>query len=225
VVEGRLSALVRRLPAPAEFIIVLVGCSWFALAGSIVAIVTQSWATRPLVRLTNGNALATVIVELPSLALLCWIGRVRGWKFEAWGLHPSWRLAAAGGALCVATGVVASVAAWLTNLASPGAIHTHTLSELSLPFIALLVAINPVFEEMLEAGYFVQSLGRHGMWVAVLASAAFRAFLHAYQGLSALVTIFPLGLIFALAYWKWRSLWPLFVAHLLFDVYALLANR
>jgi membrane protease YdiL (CAAX protease family) len=80
--------------------------------------------------------------------------------------------------------------------------------------------INPVFEEIIEAGYFVQSLQRFGMCSAVLMSAVFRAFLHAYQGIDAVVLIFPLGLIFGFLYWKWRRLWPLFIAHILFDLTA-----
>jgi membrane protease YdiL (CAAX protease family) len=100
--------------------------------------------------------------------------------------------------------------------------HPHVVRHLSPGFLALLVAVNPVFEETLEAGYFIQSLQRHGMWVAVGASAAFRAFLHAYQGLNALLLILPVGLIFGFAYWKWRRLWPLVFAHALLDLYALL---
>ena len=74
---------------------------------------------------------------------------------------------------------------------------------------------------MIETGYFVRSLERYGMWVAVFASALFRAFLHAYQGVNAIVVIFPIGLIFGFVYWRRRQLWPLVVAHVLFDLYAL----
>ena len=56
----------------------------------------------------------------------------------------------------------------------------------------------------------------------VCASAAFRAFLHAYQGINALVLIFPLGLLVGYAYWKWRRLWPVVVAHTLLDLWALI---
>jgi membrane protease YdiL (CAAX protease family) len=34
--------------------------------------------------------------------------------------------------------------------------------------------------------------------------------------------VFAFGLIFALAYWRWRQLWPLIVAHSLSDLLALL---
>jgi hypothetical protein len=32
--------------------------------------------------------------------------------------------------------------------------------------------------------------------------------------------ILPIGLLFGFVYWKWRRLWPLFIAHALFDVFA-----
>jgi membrane protease YdiL (CAAX protease family) len=88
--------------------------------------------------------------------------------------------------------------------------------------LILTLAINPVFEEMIETGYFVRSLERYGMWGAVLGSALFRAFLHAHLGVNAIVVVFPIGLIFGFVYWRRRQLWPLVVAHALFDLCALL---
>lgn len=41
------------------------------------------------------------------------------------------------------------------------------------------------------------------------------------QGVDVLVVVFPIGLIFGFVYWKWRQLWPLVVAHVLFDLDAL----
>jgi uncharacterized protein len=104
----------------------------------------------------------------------------------------------------------------------PGAVHLLPVaSHVSLPLLILTLAINPAFEEMIETGYFVRSLERYGMWGAVLASALFRAFLHAHLGVNAIVVVFPIGLIFGFVYWRWRQLWPLVVAHALFDLYAL----
>ena len=94
-------------------------------------------------------------------------------------------------------------------------------SHVSVPMLILTLAINPVFEEMFETGYFVRSLERYGMWVAILASAVFRAFLHAHLGVNAIAVVFPIGLIFGFVYWRRRQLWPLVVAHALFDFYAL----
>ena len=71
-------------------------------------------------------------------------------------------------------------------------------------------------------GYFTHALRGFGMWPAVLASAGFRTFLHTYQGVTALVIVLPLGVTFALVYWRWGRLWPLVMAHALFSLVALL---
>ena len=63
------------------------------------------------------------------------------------------------------------------------------------------------------------------MWTAVLAGALFRASLHTlYVSFYVVAVNFAIGVIFGLVYWKWRRLWPLFIAHALFDFYALLPN-
>ena len=49
-------------------------------------------------------------------------------------------------------------------------------------------------------------------------SAFVRLLYHTYQGPLAIVTILPLGLIFAAVYLKWRNLWPLVLAHTAFNV-------
>ncbi len=174
-------------------------------------------APSPRIQVTNRVGLRLMILELLGLAVTFWIARVRSWSWKAWGFQPSWKLTGEGVLLCLGTGLVLAPIALLTNAIFPGALHRHLASSLSLPFFLLVVLINPAFEEIIETGYFVQSLQRYGMWVAVLASALFRAFLHAYQGVSALLLVLPCGLIFGFVYWKWRCLWPLYIAHVIFD--------
>ena len=311
-----IKTFVRKLPAPAEFCLVVFLCSWWAIYASIVAIANHSWSTTSppqavltgigvelnekdhkifirqvlpnapaskaglsrglviqkidgtttdgkslkdcadmirgpagskvnleLVDLTNlktntvevtrGNietmpkphttdasALTVVILELFGLAVTFWIARSRNWPLATWGFQPTWKLTGAGVLLgLVATLVIAAIAA-TANAIFPGMVHSHSVSDLSLPVLLLLGVINPIWEEALETGYFVQSLQRYGMWAAILASALFRTFLHAYHGITALLIIFPLGLIFGFIYWKWRRLWPLLIAHVIFDLYA-----
>jgi len=217
-----MTSFIRRLSAPGEFCLVLLGCAWFGIASSVSAIFTRSWNLAPRVRETNASLMLVILLELMSLALMFWVARVRSWPLGTWGLKPSWKLTGAGVLLCLAALLLGVAVSALSTLIAPGALHRRTEPHASLFLILLTVAINPVYEESLETGYFVQALGRFGMWTAVVASAAFRAFLHAYQGINALALIFPLGLLFALAYWKWRHLWSLFVAHALLDLYALL---
>lgn len=213
---------IRKLSEPAEFALVLLGCSWFATASSIVSIASHSWTHASSVRMTNASVLVTIILELQALAVMYWIGRTRTWSFEAWGLKPSWRSTGAGVLLFLAAAVLGIGVAVVSSYISPGSVHRRTDPDLSLFALVLIVGINPIFEEALETAYFVQALQRHGVWVAVVASATFRAFLHAYQGVNAIVLIFPLGLIFGYTYWKWRRLWPLLLAHALLDIWALI---
>ncbi len=311
-----ITALLRKLPAPAEFCLVVVVCAWWAIYASIAAIANHSWSSTqgaqeaitgigvelgekdhkvivrqivpntpaakaglsaglviqkidgattdgkslkdcgdmvrgpagsrvrlelvdvmhnktnavelargriegaPKPHATDRSALTVALFELFGLAITFWIARIRSWPLGAWGFRPSWRLAGAGVLLWLVMALVIGAIAASANALFTVTVHKHSVSDLSLPVLLLLGVVNPVWEETLEVGYFVQSLQRYGMWRAVLASAFFRAFLHAYHGITALIVIFPLGLIFGLVYWKWRRLWPLFIAHALFDVFA-----
>lgn len=174
----------------------------------------------PKAHTTDRSALRVMVLELFGLAVTFWIARARNWPLGAWGFRPTWKLTGAGVLLWLVTTLVIEAIAASANAVSPAMVHSASVSDLSLPALVLLVLINPIWEEALETGYFVQSLQGYGMWSAVLASAFFRAFLHAYHGITALLIIFPIGLIFGTVYWKWRRLWPLYVAHVLFDLVA-----
>ena len=217
-----MKSFIRNLSAPAEFFLVVLVCFWWGIPGSIVAVLSRLWGVSSTVELTDSGALTLVIIELSGLAVTFWIGRIRGWSWPSFGLQPAWRSTGAGILLCLAAGSAICVSVLLADAILPGvAQFLPVASHVSLALVLLTSAINPVFEETIETGYFVQSLQRYGMWSAVLASALFRAFLHVYQGVNAIVVVFPIGLVFGFVYWRWRRLWPLVVAHMLFDLYAL----
>jgi membrane protease YdiL (CAAX protease family) len=158
--------------------------------------------------------------ELFGLAVMFWIARVRGWPLGAWGFRPSWKLTGVGVLLFLVMALVMMGLAAVANGIFPGSARHFSISYVSWTAVALFSVLNGVFEETLESGYFIQSLQKYGMWSAVLLSASFRTFLHAYHGVTALTIVFPFGLVFGFVYWKWRRLWPLFVAHMLFDFFA-----
>jgi membrane protease YdiL (CAAX protease family) len=217
-----MKSFIRNLSAPAEFVLVVLVCFWWGIAGSIRAVVSRLSGVNSAGEFTDRGALTLVILELSSLAVALWIARIRGWSFRSFDLHPAWRSTGTGILLLIAIASARYVSAMLTNAIFPGAVHLLPVaSHVSLPLLILTLAINPAFEEMIETGYFVRSLEPYGMWGAVLASALFRAFLHAHLGVNAIVVVFPIGLIFGFVYWRWRQLWPLVVAHVLFDLYAL----
>jgi uncharacterized protein len=217
-----MKSFVRNLSPPAEFVLVVLVCFWWGIAGSIVAILSRFRGVSSTAPFTDRGALTLVILELSSLAVTFWIGRIRGWSFRSFGLQPAWRSTGTGILLLIAVASARYVSAVLANAIFPRAVHLLPVaSHASLPVLILTLAINPVFEEMIETDYFVRSLERYGMSGAVLASALFRAFLHAHLGVNAIVVVFPIGLIFGFFYWRRRQLWPLVVAHALFDLYAL----
>jgi len=158
------------------------------------------------------------------LCIILWIGRIRGWSISNFGWRISWKGTAAGILLFIGATVVK-----LLVLVLLAAVHPQrpgfVIAGLTVPVIFLLAVINPFFEEVLEAGYFIHSLQRLGMWPAVLASSVFRGLLHLYQGVDGAAAIFAGGILFGLVYWRWRQLWPLVVAHSLDDFIGLLYLR
>jgi uncharacterized protein len=91
----------------------------------------------------------------------------------------------------------------------------------SLAIVAALCVVNPLVEEFLWLAYGVNAFERFGMSYAVIASVALRTTVHAYQGVVALIAIVPLGIVFTVYYARSRRLWPVIVAHVLFDAIAL----
>lgn len=59
--------------------------------------------------------------------------------------------------------------------------------------------------------------GRTGRWSAVVLSALVWALVHIYQGVSSVVSISLLGLMYAAYYLRFGRVWPLIIAHALFD--------
>jgi membrane protease YdiL (CAAX protease family) len=210
---------IRSLSAPAEFCLVL-------LIGFGASIAFEGWsiAHRHVTVINDGLILNTLVLELLELAAILWIGRIRGWSISTFGWRISWKGTAAG-ILLFTTATTVKI---LVSI-SLSAIHSERpgfmVAELTVRVIILLTVINPFFEELLEAGYFIHSLRRYGMWPVVLVSSLFRGILHLYQGFDGAAAIFAGGVFIGLAYWRWRQLWPLVVAHSLDDFLGLLYLR
>jgi membrane protease YdiL (CAAX protease family) len=224
-----LRSFVRNLSAPAEFCLVVLVCFSWGIAGGARQLINHFTHTAQPEQITNGLVLTIVIVQWVMMAFAFWVGRIRGWSLTTLGSRLSWKGTGMGLLLFIVTAVTILCCIVLTNPIAPGArnpprvVNGVTVSGLTLPFLLLFSIVNPVYEEVLGTGYFIHSLQRYGMLPAVLASALFRAFLHSYQGIDAIVIVLPIGLVFGFFYWLSRQLWPLIVAHVIFDLWPLLA--
>ena len=219
-----LKVFIRNLSAPAELLLVTLICFGWPILRAGIAI--RSHWNHPIpdeIEFGPAIIIRSAILELLSLAATLWIGTVRGWPFATFGLRLSWKGTAAGVLLFTVTLAVSSLGNSILN----NFFHVVTASRLvgaTLPFAILASVVNPLFEEVLEAGYSLRALRDLGMWTAVLASALFVGFLHAYRGMNGAVGVVIIRIIFGLTYWRWRQLWPLIFAHSLLDLLAL-ANR
>lgn len=195
------------------------------LISRIINLAERFWhLPQPAYHLGNDGAVTIAVTESVRLALVLWIGRIRGWSLVTFGLKPAWKWTGAGILLFFAAGFTSRGIGWLVKDVLPAPLDSHIVSELGVPAILLISAINPVVEEMLWGGYLTHMLQRYGMWVTVLTSALLRTFCHAHLGLMALVSILPMGVIYGLVYWRWRQLWPLVIAHGLQMVFSLMGR-
>ena len=91
--------------------------------------------------------------------------------------------------------------------------------------IVLVAVINPVFEELLWLGYFVQRLQpRLGWRGAALVSVALRFAVHLYQTPTAELGILLIAVVFTWYYIRTQRIWPVIVAHMCMDAIGLLAR-
>jgi len=166
----------------------------------------------PQAWLTNAALLRLGGFELIAVAVISVIACARGWSFKAFGWCISWRL----------TGVALALFACGVLVYFFLPLGLHFRGRVSLWALVPTMAVNAFYEESLEVGYVFRVFGRFGVWPAVLASALLRGGIHLYAGLPAVLAIFAAGVLAGLIYWRTKSLWPLFLAHLLDDLLVLI---
>jgi uncharacterized protein len=224
-----MKSFIRNLSAPAEFCLIIVICFWWGIIGSARQLADHLLQVVRAEPINNSVVLWVVIMQLFVMAMAFWIGHIRGWSLATFGARLSWKWTGAGILLFLVSALVIIVSIMLTNIIAPGArnpahiVSGVAVSGLTLPFLILFSIVNPIYEEVMGTGYVIHSLQRYGTLPAILASALFRSFLHSYQGLDAIVIVLPLGIALGFFYWKWRQLWPFIVAHVIFDLWPLLA--
>lgn len=205
-----MKSFIRNLPIPVGFCLII----FIGFGMGIYFLILRLMHGIFVREASNEKLLASAIIELAVLAMVLWLGKRRGWPLATLGVRISWK-GTGGGILLFVVAYLAMVGIgmWAQTMHPQPPLKIIVVG-LTLPFILLYSIINAIFEEVFEAGYFIHTLQRLGMWPAILASALFRAFLHlGLLGLNGAISIFVFGVLLGFAYWRWRRLWPLILAH------------
>jgi len=171
--------------------------------------------------ITTGRAVESILVELAALAVVAFILRARGWTAGRLGLKFSWGAALAGIPLFIFYLLLYWITLTFLLMLFPAARTVWAFQFKTLaPFwlMLILIIVNSLFEEVIVAGYVIESLSDRGAAFAITGSTLLRFSYHLDQGPLASISIIPLGLLFGALYWQRRTLWPLMVAHTIADV-------
>ena len=214
-----MKSFIRNLPAPAEFFIVV--SLWFDPLLLNGCFLLPKFVQSGVWEVGNAFFIRGAIFQIMALSALIWIGNIRGWSLSTFGIKISWK-GTGGGILLAGVSYAASYTVWTIYALIIHSEHPNdiVMTSLAIPVVISTMIINSVFEEVVEAGYFIYTFRRFGMWLAILASASLRMLYHVpWVGIDGLLGIFAAGLVSAFAYWRWRQLWPLVLAHTLRNLY------
>jgi membrane protease YdiL (CAAX protease family) len=214
----------QKLPLVAEFFIVILIAFGYFIFHSFNWIF-EIFEEDAIVLFTNFDLYSLIALELAALLLVGIFLYSRNYKFSDFNFAFSLENSTYGLILFSANYILyyllyMAVATVFTELfnndltiyASPFKINA------SLPAIIAISIINPVFEETIVVGYIVKSLEKTLAPAIIIGmSVIIRLSYHVYQGPIILVSIMPMGLLFAWLYWKTQRLWPLVLAHAVLD--------
>jgi membrane protease YdiL (CAAX protease family) len=211
----------RDLSHRAEFAFVITLAFGYFILGSIISIFTPPTQAA----LSEAGLWFILEYELVVLGALAAFLAARGWDRKQLGLLPNktdpW--------VAVALGIVAYAAfyaLWLTlGRSVPGAdqLPDGTIQhDLRLGTVLMVSIVNGIFEEIFVCGYVISALRKsRSVAFAINVSIAIRLSYHLYQGPAGVVGIIPLGLVFAHWFARTGRLWPIAIAHCLFDIFGL----
>jgi uncharacterized protein len=176
--------------------------------------------------LSDRRLLTTLGIEVACTALLLpWLMR-RRWIPRRVAGPPAPRDVWRGLGVWLAGAACSYLTVLAIHAVDPSVVDTFAVrpfsGTISAPMVVLASVINPVFEEFLWLGYGVGALqSRVGLRAACVLSVLLRVSVHLYQGTQVVVGVVPLALFFTWYYARTRRLWPVVVAHAMFDAFAL----
>jgi uncharacterized protein len=215
---------VQALSARTEFAVVVVGAFGYFVLRSLHAALYPT-ATAPI---SQSHLEYLLVYESITLVLLCVFLYLRGWRTTRLGVSVTAKDTLTGIGLVVVGYVGFALMWWIAAATgihpSYAGAHPELVARgLSLPVVIAVSVLNPIYEETFLCGYIVTTAKAIDRTVAgVNVSIAIRLLYHLYQGGIGVLQIIPIGLIFTWWYARTGRLWPVIVAHALFDAIGLL---
>lgn len=203
----------------------MVAFGYFIVASLLALVFPQ-----PSAPINQAHLQFLIVYELVVLSILGWFLHQRGWNLRRVGLNPNIRETFVGIGLAAAFYFI-SIVVWIAITSMKpelgrtiAAMQAKLVApDLAMSSIVAVSLLNPVYEELFVCGYVISALkDSRGIWFAINTSVAIRLVYHFYQGMPAIIGVLPIGLIFSYWYVKTGRLWPVIVAHAVFDFIALL---
>jgi membrane protease YdiL (CAAX protease family) len=206
-----------------EFVLILI----IALGDFIISAfkwVSISANENTVITYGNSDILHLLFYETGVLLVIVFILKWQRWPFKNFGLSFSIDKITAGLVLFIANYFIYLLMFKLFGsfvLTEDGGSTSATVSfstSLNILPLTLFSLFNPFFEEFILVGYIVTSLRKKfGLVVCVIVSVFFRLSFHIYQGPIILLSILPMGVLFAIYFWNKKSILPLIIGHGLMD--------
>lgn len=218
----KISLLLKKVPHWAELLLILLLCFGFPILKSLNNLLNGQAFTK--VEFDDARIILTLIAEIIISAICISFLWLRGYKiWERLNFSPSLK-----GSIWAVGLLVASYLAYIILFIIVTAIiGRENLKVADFSFsvsvfpVLLISLINPLFEEAFVLGYLFDKLQTKSLLTVVMISTLIRTSYHLYQGWIGLLSILPMGILFALTYSRTRNLWSVYLAHLAMDLIGL----
>jgi membrane protease YdiL (CAAX protease family) len=179
--------------------------------------------------LSNSSLLVNLAYESAALALMLIFLYWRGWISSDFRIKPSYWSSFQGIFLMISALIGSIAIAFMVSRSGyirPGreqitighSATAHTASPAWLVLIAATI-VNVYLEELIYIGYaFNQFASKSGPRFALLLTVIIRLLCHTYQGLTHVLALAAVFLIFEIYYMFSRNLWPIILAHICLDM-------
>lgn len=228
---GKVGSWVRNLPDWVEPLLVLGIAFGFTIYNSTLFVLREPSGSAEF---SDAGIYSIVAMELVLGGVAIWFLRLRGVGLGGFGWRISFKGTMGGVGLWLLSlvalwclgGILWVSGAWESLSQNASLERPAPLVTASIVAILLASIVNPVFEELFVGAYLLSWLReRVGAANAVAAGCLVRASYHTYQGVWGVLGVVIIGLLFGVAYLRWRSLWALILAHGLADLVPLLLLR